>query len=399
MTASVTGAKVFFTDRERLTPDSTAGGIRAHQDLYLFNVETNKLEDITVDTADADGASVIGVLGASEDGSYIYFVATGALSDTHAVMGHDNLYMWHEGTISFIGPLSSDDSGHSGFHEPVVAHDWDTSAGDRTARVTADGRHLLFMSDARLTSYDNRDAETGEPDEEVYLYDAPSGSLSCVSCNPSGARPVGSSGFPGGTPLRTADELGTYQPRVLSEDGSRVFFDSRDALVAQDTNGVQDVYEWEGDGAGTCSRSEGCVFLLSGAASTSAASFVDASADGDDVFFVTRAELVAQDTDQLRDLYDARIPHVPGEEVAFPPPIVTQPCEGEACLPSALAVTQDGALGSATFDGVGNLSSVSSKPAARVKTKKRSKSKRHKHIKQRGHKVQARKSIVEPRTR
>ena len=28
-------------------------------------------------------------------------------------------------------------------------------------------------------------------DEEVYLYDSDSASLRCVSCNPTGARPVG----------------------------------------------------------------------------------------------------------------------------------------------------------------------------------------------------------------
>jgi hypothetical protein len=31
----------------------------------------------------------------------------------------------------------------------------------------------------------------------------------------------------------------------MSGDGEYVFFDTDDALVPQDTNGTQDVYEWE----------------------------------------------------------------------------------------------------------------------------------------------------------
>ena len=32
--------------------------------------------------------------------------------------------------------------------------------------------YLAFMSDRSLTGYDNTDAVSGQPDEEVYLYDA-----------------------------------------------------------------------------------------------------------------------------------------------------------------------------------------------------------------------------------
>src|SRR5258708_22948227 len=51
------------------------------------------------------------------------------------------------------------------------------------------------MWELPLTGYDNRDARDGQPDQEVYLYDAfageGSGKLVCASCNPTGARPAG----------------------------------------------------------------------------------------------------------------------------------------------------------------------------------------------------------------
>jgi hypothetical protein len=374
-TASADGSRVFFTDRRRLTSDATADGEAAHQDLYMFDLETGQPTDLTVDGADPEGASVLGVLEASEDGSYVYFVAEGGLPGTGAVVGHDNLYVWHEGTTKFIGALSGEDSGHEGNNEPVVGDDWSASVAKRTVRLTSDGQHLAFMSDAQLTGYDNRDVNTGLPDEEVYLYDAVSGRLTCVSCNPSGARPIGPSGIPGGTPWRTVFEAGAYQSRALSEEGDRVFFDSRDAVAPQDTNGAQDVYEWEQDGIGTCRREAGCVFLLSGATSGGDSSLVDASANGNDVFFVTRTQLVSQDTDQLRDLYDARAPHLAGEVVAFPALTPALMCEGESCLPPPSPALALGSFTSTTFNGAGNLLPAP-KPAAKAKAKKRAKPKK-----------------------
>ena len=62
---------------------------------------------------------------------------------------------------------------------------------DMTSRVSPNGRYLAFMSERSLTGYENRDANSGEPDEEVFLYDASTGRLVCASCDPTGARPVG----------------------------------------------------------------------------------------------------------------------------------------------------------------------------------------------------------------
>ena len=79
----------------------------------------------------------------------------------------------------------------------------------------------------------------------------------------------------------------TYQSRVLSDQG-RVFFDSADALVPQDTNGREDVYEYEPQGVGSCARAGGCVSLISSGTSSEESVFLDASETGNDVFFLTR---------------------------------------------------------------------------------------------------------------
>ena len=133
----------------------------------------------------------------------------------------------------------------------------------------SNGRYLAFLSTLSLTGYDNRDVVSGERDTEVYLYDADSAQLTCASCDPTGARPTGldlSSGGTtpdGNTPMVNRSgtftggqaswwlagsvpgwtNIGTggqdlYQSRYLSESGE-LFFDSTEALVPQDVNGLR----------------------------------------------------------------------------------------------------------------------------------------------------------------
>ncbi len=387
--ASGDGSKAFFTDRRRLTNDSTADRSNENrveeEDLYEFNADNGKLTDLTVDhnMSDVNGASVQGVLGTNEDGSYVYYVAKGILTEKVnsqgrlPLSGDDNLYVYHEGHTAFIAALSAGDN--SGSVELVgVAHDWSLSLSARTERISSDGRYLLFMSEAELTGYGNRDAVSQNPDDEVYIYDADLNTLRCISCNPDGAHPIGPSSVFGATDFQVPANgpSGVYQSRELTDDGGRVFFDSFDALVPQDTNGKQDVYEWEQPGVGSCSSSSeafnnlsgGCIYLVSGgtdpgaSALVNGSSFVDASADGSDVFFITRQELVPQDTDQLVDLYDAR---AGGGVLAVSPPV----CSGTGCqgVPSAPPIFATPS--SVTFTGVGNFAAPPRPPAVKPKSR------------------------------
>ena len=166
--------------------------------------------------------------------------------------------------IKFIATLSSEDSA-----------DWTPALENVPPWSPPVGEHLAFVSQAPLTGYDNIDVGTGSPDTEVFVYDASTGRLSCASCNPSGARPVGPATVPTGKDI-------DHTPRSISDDGRRVFFDSEDALLPSDTNGSQNVYEYE----------NGSIYLISPGGSEDISSFADASANGDNVFFTTRARLV-----------------------------------------------------------------------------------------------------------
>ncbi len=153
-----------------------------------------------------------------------------------------------------------------------------------------------------------------------------------------------------------------YQARYLS-DGGRLFFDSPDALAGRDTNGLEDVYEYEPGGVGDCTsasvtfseRSQGCVGLISLGTSSAESAFLDASENGNDVFFVTNARLSAADYDTSPDVYDAHV--CSGEVPCVPVPVLPPACtSGDSCkaAPSPQPVIF-GPAPSATFSGTGNV--------------------------------------------
>jgi hypothetical protein len=139
----------------------------------------------------------------------------------------------------------------------------------------------------------------------------------------------------------------------MSADGSKVFFETTDALVPQDTNGTDDVYEWEASGAGGCATPRGCVALISSGQSPYSSHFQNATSSGNDVFFLTREQLVAQDTDQNVDLYDA---HIDGGFPASPTP---SPCSRDTCRGQPTPGPSVPIAASVSFVGAGNVPSSS----------------------------------------
>jgi hypothetical protein len=93
-----------------------------------------------------------------------------------------------------------------------------------------------------------------------------------------------------------ADAFGAT-PRFVSDDGTRVLFETRDPLLPSDTDNSIDLYE----------RAGGVTSLVStGPSDTGAETNIDfgaASNDGTRVYFDTTARLVPEDTDDLSDIY------------------------------------------------------------------------------------------------
>jgi hypothetical protein len=348
LTATPDGTKALFEVTEGL----------AAGDLYEFNLKDDESTLIAkrVGPPGQGGEPFAGLLGASEDLSYIYFASTAALADG-AVKDRPNLYLAHQGTTSFIATLSDTD---------VTSREVPSNTSPEpiyhAARVSPDGRHLAFISTEPLTGYDNTDQVTGEADSEVFLYGAGTAEPVCASCNPSGARPRGrvvkvvenSTGrLPAAATIPPA-QFSLHLPRSLSRDGRSLFFNSYDPLLPRDTNTKADAYVWQAaDGAKDCEEkgaelyvpnSEGCLSLISSGQSPTDSEFLDAGSNGRDVFFTTNASLLPQDVG-LIDVYDARA----GGGLPAPPE-PPGPCQGEVCQ-GAIVVPDDPDLASASFEG------------------------------------------------
>jgi hypothetical protein len=335
--ASSDGARVFFTDERDLLAGAHASAGRP--DLYEYDFERGEGERLEDVTAGAQAADVLGVSGASEDGSTVYFVAdaplTGAQANSQGAIaqaGEPNLYARRDGTTTFIATLGSSD-----------LDDWVSPPEEMTARVSPDGGFIAFDSLGQLTGYDNRGPCVGSTAplaigacQEIFLYDAEDDALSCASCAPSGELPGGPARID--RPMRTDGTLNepavTYPKRFVSDSG-QVFFNTVAHLLPSDTNGLSNVYEYE----------EGQLHLLSPGSTSANAYFVEASANGDDVFLVT-SELLA-DTNGDVSVFDARV------NGGFPEALAPSACGEGDCAIAAQAPTLS-TPASATFSGPGN---------------------------------------------
>jgi hypothetical protein len=143
-------------------------------------------------------------------------------------------------------------------------------------RVSADGSHILFETRERLTSDDT--------DNNLDIYERSGGQTTLVSTGPAG----------GNGPSDNGDFL-------ISRDGSRVTFVTRDRLTSDDSNNGNDVYQ----------RANGVTTLISGnfddrffPTLDDSTRIIGCSDDGSRVFFVTHRHLVAEDRDLWPDIYE-----------------------------------------------------------------------------------------------
>lgn len=317
--------------------DFQAASVDGSVSFYLVGGHLHRFDAASGSTDLTPAGGVQGVLGTSATGSHVYYLAS------------SGLFLRQGATVTQVA---------------ATADVSNLPAATGAARVTADGSRLAFVSSASLTGYPNAGKS------QVYLYEAPADRLVCVSCNPQGTPPAGPSTISGAR--AAAEGPPAYKPRALSADGRRLFFDSADRLVAPDTDGAPDVYEWEAQGKGTCAQAGGCLGLIS-FGRTGADFFLDADAEGTDAFFLTGASLVSTDLGGL-DVYDARAGG------GFSEPLPRPPCDGDTCQP-LLPPPADVTPGTMTNQGLPN-------PAPRFtaakKKKRQAKKRKQRHRRNRG---------------
>jgi hypothetical protein len=250
---------------------------------------------------------------ASESGDIFFHSPELLDGPSNGVEGGVNLYLFRDNEVSYVTTF---DPGTVCTPQVPVCSEGPIARME----VSPDGSNAAFMTNARLTAYDNAGFTT------MYRYRPAADDLTCVSCLPSGDPPTG--------PVK-----GSINGLYMTNDG-RTFFATSDSLVSTDTNEGQDVYEYVDGRPQLITPGTGIASLpvcaQCGLTSYSQPGLVGVSADGTDAYFATFDVLTPQDRNggNLK-IYDARtnggfsfVPPPPGCEAA-------DECHGPSSAPPA----------------------------------------------------------------
>jgi hypothetical protein len=357
--AAASGDRAFFVSTAVLTHDD-----EGNSDLELYEWRAQRVVSGAGECTQPEGCltrishgesgtargEVFAVPAISEDGTTVYFTSTARLAASAPITGAEfgseqlNVYRYNTrtgetGYVTTVLTAEEPAGTHNAdWYKLRLGHDFAPEPLGNWY-TTPDGKYLLFPTTRELTGYDTAGCSLALPDtesskdghcEELYRYAAEPGAgpqLVCVSCDPSGAPPQSHARID----LYAGDENATTgPPRAMSDDGAYVFFNTADGLVPEDSNNVQDVYEWESNGLSGCAAARGCVRLISSGEDSQASYFLATNASGSDVFFGTHARLVPEDADTSGDVYDARI-CLAAEPCVAPASGEVSQCEGDAC--------------------------------------------------------------------
>ena len=357
-------------------------------------------------------------VGASEDGSKVFFVTTQNLTASD----NDNTSDLYE--YAFDAPAGKRyiDVSAGGLGDPapgagaeVLAGEFENgSVGGSMVAIAPDGSHVYFHASSQLTTFPNGNGEHASPSGGTFCYDTETGETKYVAPSvenigaqttpdgryliftttahlspedTNGGRAVYRYDFqtgevtwishaaPGFTMLDEGNNA-TLAPReeihngrigamayyedarrAISENGEYVIFESTEKLQADDANGANDVYLWH----------DGTVSLISDGTNPAGVTEPPSmSGTGSDIVFATTSTLVGQDKDELQDIYDARI------DGGFPAPTPEPSCAADACQGPQSSSPSFGTPGSQYFTGGGNQTAPPFKAVVEPKSKPKS---------------------------
>ena len=251
---SADGSKAWIKTDEALTYDDTD----TFDDVY--ELSGAGISRISFGSSGGNGDFGAFFDGASDDGSKVFLDTMESLDPADTDSSYD-VYMRSGGqtTLLTTGPNGGNGAYFAAFRG-----------------ATPDGSHVYFETYEPLVAADT------DANQDVYQRFA--GQTTLVSAGPAGGQ---------------GDVPASFQGS--SSDGSRVFFGTAEGLVATDTDEMPDSYEsFAGDTTLISTGPTGLNALLP-------VTYDGASADGTRVFFETAEGLVAGDVDGVQDVYSASV--------------------------------------------------------------------------------------------
>lgn len=326
--ASADGTRVFFRAESPITPESSLPvGIYERID----NQQTRRLP-LGPPSAPYDARGVR-PWGPSWDGSHFLFATKDQLSAADTDDRWD-LYAYSDRGIELVT------TGPSGGNGPFDF--CDLGQEDCLRAVSRDGTKVYFGYRESLTPDDRdsvcaeRDGGTGGPCTDLYLRDLSKGATELVSTGP------------GPDDGRSGDFV-RMRLDAISADGSRAFFRTQMSLVPEDQDGGRlDLYERFAGRTRLLSTGP----TVSPDSSPEPV-FGGSTADGRLVFFDTTAGLLAEDTDGRQDVYRVEVNEPPDcGDVAASRPVLTTANRRFVAVTLDGATDVDGDAVTLTVDGV-----------------------------------------------
>jgi len=260
-----TGASLVPADQDQSScpdPDDPSGPPVPCTDIYARNLRAGTRELVSTGPAGGNGPYHAIFHAVSEDGRWVAFTTGEALVSADT----DNT------TDVYVRDLATGTT-HLVSTGPMAPG----GAPGAFAAMSADGTRVAFITTAKATSDDT------DRGVDVYVRDVTTGTTQLASVDRGSAYPFADSIFTG-----------------MSSDGYRVFFDTHDALVPEDTDGTFDLYARD-------LRTNTTQLVTVGPSAPGgggAGGFKAATADGSRVLFATGAALVPEDTDKCcSDIY------------------------------------------------------------------------------------------------
>lgn len=235
---------------------------------------------------------------------------------------------------------------------------WGPPAWARVYSSLDEGREWIFTATGSL---DPAKPNATPDTQQLYRWRVGEAAPTCLSCEPVDgvARTTGvnltvqqvvgtevmtepdATAYSSGTDFGFSARKLADPGHAISADGRFILFDSPDRLVAEDTNDVRDVYLWDRDGApGRQLR-----LVTSGKGNTPSYA-LDIDPTGTNAFFSTREGLVPADKNENYNVYDARIGG------GFP--ASQESCVGEGCRPPVIPPLPS-SIGTSSIGSNGNL--------------------------------------------
>ena len=238
--ASDDGSKVYFTSYQQLTDGASQGS----DNLYEYDMDNppgENLIDVSAGDASGEGPRVEGVVAMSSDGSHVYFAAQSVLSAT--ANGEGEKAQDGANNLYVFERDAEHQRGQIEFVAPLPESDgeaeWGSNGVATMANVTPDGRFLVFESHGDLTP----DATRTDGAKQIYRYDAQTGELTRVSIGEHGFNDGGNAGVGDARIVEASKGMeDAGAPRTdptMSNDGSFVFFESPIALTPHAINDLE----------------------------------------------------------------------------------------------------------------------------------------------------------------